>query len=109
MAVPVLLALLLFGVLLPRQLRARHTELTQPAHLRRTFELLYARELLGDSTDVYERAYAVVGSGVHNVVTKFGLLSFPSLTRAHVAGLELTRDKHCQEMLELIHRTVTKI
>jgi hypothetical protein len=101
----VLLVIAIFSF--PRQKRALHAKLSTPEHMRHVFETLYSRELMGDSTDVYERAYTIIKDHLASVVHKFGLLDFPPMTKQQQSNLEMVRDKHCQELLEEVHRNIT--
>lgn len=108
-AVVVPLALLVLALVVhPRLARATHTQLTRPEYVRTTFERLYSRQLMSDSTDIYERAYAVVSEGVTSVAQKFGLTEFPNIKASHIADLEMVRDKHVQQLLERVHKSISK-
>jgi hypothetical protein len=105
--VPVLI-LFLALIIYPRFRRARETELTAPGNLRRTFEQLYVKELMSDEEEYYERTWSHASPGVENVVRKFPLLSFPSLTAANTKALVGAKDA-VQELLEKVQKSLNKI
>eukprot|EP01126_Amoeba_proteus_P023555 TRINITY_DN2365_c0_g2_i9.p1 TRINITY_DN2365_c0_g2~~TRINITY_DN2365_c0_g2_i9.p1 ORF type:complete len:338 (+),score=68.77 TRINITY_DN2365_c0_g2_i9:649-1662(+) len=100
----------LFCVFLyPLLRRAQHSSLITVEHLRKTFETIYATELLSAECDVYERSWSATNAMILNVINKFGLLSFPSISKREILSLEQVRDKHVQEMLDEIHRNISKL
>ncbi len=108
LALAPLLLLLLALLLYPRYRRMREAELVTPAHLRHTFEHIYVKELLSDEEEYFERTWSHASPGLENVVRKFPLLSFPSITSANVKALVGAKDA-VQELLEKVHKSLNKI
>lgn len=98
---------LVLALLYPRLARAQTLMLVQPHFLRETFEKLYASELLSDEVDRYERLYLSIAPGVLNVLSKFPLLSFPSLRSGAIATLGRVADE-VQGMLGQVHKVLSR-
>ncbi len=105
--VPVLLLLASFFIY-PKLKKATERELTTPAHLRHTFEQLYANELLSDETERFERTYALTIPGIEHVVQRFPLSSFPSVTAGQITALTQAKEA-VQELLEKVSKSLNKI
>ena len=56
----------------------------------------------------YERTWSHASPGIENVVRKFPLLSFPSMSAASVKSLAGVKDA-VQELLEKVHKSLNKI
>lgn len=98
----------MFAFWLPRARASLASRLSEPAALRSTFERLYAHELLSESADVYERTWSVVAPGLQHVVAKFGLASFPIISKQE-KDLLLSVGNDVQDLLQKVHKTVSKV
>lgn len=100
-----LLVLLVGGTLLIPHLLA-NAEKEMLNNLHPLFETAYAKELMGASGDYYRGLWEVVRPTSRFAIEKFGLLSFPSLSRKQQAQLHHIMTHEVEEMLDRVHTTL---
>jgi len=76
------------------------------ANLLTIFETVYAKELMGSSEDYYRGLWTVVHPTTKFTIEKFGLLSFPTLTRKQHAQLHYIMTNEVEHMLDRVHTTL---